>query len=225
MASLVNAFTSIAGVLVSAVADSGTFTIPYPSGKSQQSFDTGLSDPALCYILLDGDRVNGPTGVSLAFGASLITVTNGSGRSWPAGTEYILNIDEKDGNNVEILTFPIPLAAITGNGDVVTEVRPGIDGVIEYVEWVQTRPVTTASRLATLNLEIGTTNVTGGTVALTSAACTPLGKVIPNTANPSANNRLTKESLLSIEASSVTAFAEGEGYLLVRVRKTESNAY
>jgi hypothetical protein len=216
-----NTVAIVEGVLAADVANSGTFTVAYPTGFTQDSFTAGLHG-AGSYLMVNGnDKLTvAASKISLAFGASLITVTNSSGATLPAGTKFILNVDQADGNDVLFLTLPITLAAITGAGDVVTEIRPGVDGVIENVEFVVTSPVTTAAKAATLNLEIGTTDVTGGTIALTSAAATPLGKVITSAAAPSAGNTLTKASKLSVEASSVTAFAEGTGYLVIRIRKT-----
>lgn len=212
---------TIEGVIATAVADAGTFTVAYPSGTTQVNYNAGLAGTD-SYIILNGnDKYTVAAGkISLSFGSSDITVTNSTGATIAAGTKFILNVDVADGNDVIVLTLPIKLAAITGAGDVVTEIRPGVDGKIENVEFVVTSPVTTASKAATLNLEINTTDVTGGTVALTSAAATPLGKVISNTASPSANNTISKKDKLSVEAASVTAFAEGEGYLLVRIRRT-----
>lgn len=222
MGFVANTNFTVTGVLATAVANAGTFTVAYPSGTSQNTFNTGLANLADCYMVInDNDKWTAAAGnVSFAFGASDITVTNSTGASLPAGSRFTLNLDVKDANDVVVLSLPIQLAAITGNGDVYTDIRPGIAGEIEHVEFVVTTPVTTASRLATLNLEIGTTNVTGGTVALTSANATPLGRVVSNTAQPTANNVLTAASTLSVEASGVTAFAEGAGVLLVRIRRT-----
>lgn len=113
-----------------------------------------------------------------------------------------------------ILSIPIFLAAITGAGDVVTQITPGFAFSVESLDFVVTQPVTTAAKLATLNAEIGATNLTGGAVALTSATCTPLGAKIAGTAITAANVG-TAADTLSIEASAVTAFAEGSGVLLV----------
>lgn len=92
-----------------------------------------------------------------------------------------------------------------------------------------TQPVTTASRLATITPYIDNTgvggaaaNTAGGAVALTSAAATPLGKAIAGS-EITANNRLYRESLVSFKATSVTAFAEGQGFLNVRIRRNPSN--
>jgi len=74
-------------------------------------------------------------------------------------------------------------------------------------------------QLARLSVEIGTTDMTGGTLALTSANCTPLGVVVAQGAAPTAGNRFDDDDTLSIEAASVTAFAEGEitVYLVVEL--------
>lgn len=211
--------------LATAVADDGTVDIAYPSGMAQGDFDTNLADSTNTYAILnDNDRLNvADPGISLSYGASVITVTNLSTYSWAAGTKIEFNFDRKDGNNVVYLEFPVVLSKVTA-ADVVTEIRPGIDGVLEYAEFVVTDPVTTAAKLATFNFEIGTTNVTGLTLALTSATATPLGKSLPFTA-PTAGYTLTKASKLSLEAATVTAFVEGQGVVILRIRKTNSVIY
>lgn len=214
-------FATATVVLASAVADDGTFTVAYPSGTSQLSFNAGLVGSSHYAVLNGNDRwAAGDPGISVSFGASEITVTNKSGYSWAAGTEVSLFFERKRGNSRIALTLPLPPLAGISAADVLTEMRPGIAGVVEHWEFVTTVPVTTASKAATLNMEIDTTNVTGGAIALTSAAATPAGKVIAGDAI-TGNNTLTRESKLSIEASSVTAFAEGEGYVVIYIRPTE----
>lgn len=112
-----------------------------------------------------------------------------------------------------ILSIPIKLAKVA-NGDVVTNYAPGFAGAIKKVSFVVTDPVTTAGKAATINLEINTVDVTGGVLSLTSANCTPLGAVVNGTAI-TGNNVFTATDTISVEASSVTAFAEGEGVLLI----------
>jgi hypothetical protein len=128
-----------------------------------------------------------------------------------------VGVVEFDASKVEdeiIVSVPVTLANITGAGDVVTTYTPGFNGRIKKMDWVQGAPVTTASKAADLNAEIGTTNVTGGVVALTSAACTPLGKTIAGSAVTAAN-AFTATDTISIEAANVTAFAEGAGAILL----------
>lgn len=120
-----------------------------------------------------------------------------------------------------VLGFHINLADITGAGDVVTTFTPGFHGQIDSVDFIVGTPVTTAAKAATLNLEIGTTNVTGGAVALTSAAATPLGAEIAGSA-VTALNTFDSDDTISVEAASVTAFAEGDGMLLVTLTNLDT---
>lgn len=112
-----------------------------------------------------------------------------------------------------ILTIPVKLAKLA-NGDIVTTFTPGFAGTIEKISFVVTDPATTADKAATLNMEIGTTNLTGGVLSLTTVACGTLGKVTDATAI-TANNAFDKTDTISVEAADVTAFSEGEGALLI----------
>jgi hypothetical protein len=68
-----------------------------------------------------------------------------------------------------------------------------------------------------LNLEIGTTNLTGGVLGLTSANTNTLGVVVSSSAI-TAGNTYAPGALLSIEgATGAGAFAEGSGILHVEI--------
>jgi len=121
-----------------------------------------------------------------------------------------------------ILAIPIPDMVQFADGDIVTEIVPGFAGKILSAFWLQEDPVTTGAKGTTLNLEIETTNVTGGVITLTSAACTPLGKYIAGTA-VSANNVFTAAEKISIEATSTTAFIEGSGTIFLVCCSTAVN--
>ena len=101
--------------------------------------------------------------------------------------------------------------------------RPGVDGVIEDFCFITNVPATTAAKLATFNLEINATNVTGGLIALTTVAANTMGKVAQGT-DITALNTIKRSDALSIEASAVTAFAEGQGTFFVRIRRTVPDA-
>lgn len=116
----------------------------------------------------------------------------------------------------QIVSFPIALAGITAAGDVVTNYTMGFKGRIISLTFAVQTVVTTAAKAASLNAEIGTTDLTGGVVALTSANCTPAGALVAGSA-VTANNAFTATGTVSIEAASVTAFAEGSGVLLVTI--------
>lgn len=218
-------YSTLGHVLAAAVADDATFTIAYPTGTTQGDFDKGLANLANCYVILNSNDkwTYADPGINLSFGASNITVTNRSGYSWPIGTEVDLHLDVKDGNR-RLMTFPLPPMAGWTAADIITEIQPGIEGELEYAELVMTVAVTTAAKAATLNFEIGTTDVTGMTLAVASADATPKGKALPF-GLPTAGYTLTRASKLSLEASAVTAFSEGEAFLNVYVRPTQDDAY
>lgn len=125
----------------------------------------------------------------------------------------IVAFDAKQEEELVYLTLPVTMASIA-DGDVVTTFTPGFAGRIKSMHWVQDAAVTTASKLSTLNAEIGTTNVTGGTIALTSATCTPQGAII-DAAAITAAAAFGRADTVSIEASSTTTFVEGTGSVVV----------
>lgn len=112
-----------------------------------------------------------------------------------------------------ILSIPVKLAKVA-NGDVFTNFVPGFAGTIKKVSFAVFDPVVTAAKAATLNIEINTTDMTGGAVALTSANCAVNGAVINGTA-VTAGNVFSATDSISIEASGVTVFVEGEGVVLI----------
>jgi len=78
---------------------------------------------------------------------------------------------------------------------------------------IVTKAATTGSKAATLTAKIDGTAVTGATLALTSANCTPIGTVLTGTATDvlAGGNNIAYNpgSKIKITASSVTAFVEG----------------
>ena len=129
----------------------------------------------------------------------------------PASSAIDLSINANVGKGQWV--FFLNLATLA-TGDVLTNFTPGFKGRILDIDFQVHAAVTTGSKAATLNMEIGTTNLTGGSVALTSANCTPAGVQVAGTAITGANS-FTATDTISIEAASVTAFAEGSGWLMV----------
>lgn len=111
--------------------------------------------------------------------------------------------------------------ATLANGDIVTTWTPGFRGRIVKWWFEVMVPATTGSKLATLNIEVGTTNLTGGTIALTSANCTPLGNVVAQGTDFTAGMAFGAADTLSVEAASVTAFVEGNGTLHIQYQADE----
>lgn len=220
MAKYKNQFARVDTVLVAAVNDSGTFTVSYPSGTSQ---DTQWVVGNAYMIVNDNDRWTAAgSKMSASFGASTITVTNSTGATLPTGSRISLFFDKLDGTE-KTFTFYVDLASITA-ADVLTDFMPRVDGDIVYFGFEVDKAVTTAAKAATFNMEIGTTDLTGGAIALTSANATPKGKIVAGSAI-TGNNTVTRDSKISIEASSVTAFSEGTGSLVFVIRENLPDAY
>jgi len=116
-----------------------------------------------------------------------------------------------------MLSFPIVLSSLA-DGDIVTGFTPGFHGRVKSLRFVTNVVASTASKLSTLNLEIGTTNLTGGTIALTTASCDTLGKITESAAITAAA-AFTDADTISVEASSTTTFIEGDGALIITLGK------
>ena len=74
------------------------------------------------------------------------------------------------------------------------------------------KPASTASKLATLTVEINGTGVTGGAMALTTANQNTIGGTVAASAITAANTG-TAGQTLGVTASAVTAFVEGDGWV------------
>jgi hypothetical protein len=103
-------------------------------------------------------------------------------------------------------SFTVPLASLA-DGDVLT-FTPGFYGKVLSMEARVTTAVTTAAKASTLNLEIGTTDLTGGVLALTSANMTPVFARVAATAI-TGNNVFDADDVITLEAASTTTFVEG----------------
>lgn len=93
------------------------------------------------------------------------------------------------------------------DGDVFS-FTPGFAGRI--VSWSARAAtlVTTGSKASTLSLEIGTTDVTGGDLALTSATLDAVGDVV-DAAAITAANVFDLDDIITVDAASTTTFIEG----------------
>lgn len=144
---------------------------------------------------------------------AVVAVAAESGSADEICSVYVVSRATSGAIQKSILTIPVKLAKVAA-GDVLTEFMPGFPGRIVKASFAVTDPVTTAAKAASLNLEINSTNLTGGVLALTSANCGTLGAVV-NASAITANNVFDADDTISIEASGVTAFVEGEGVVLL----------
>lgn len=123
---------------------------------------------------------------------------------------------------VYALNIPIQLAAMTTSAaDLITGLVLGHRGKILSLQFNTTTLGTGAGASQVLNMEINSTDVTGGVLTLTLATTTPLGNRIAATAI-TANNEFDADDTISLEvAASGTVFTAGAGVLTVMVQNLE----
>lgn len=122
------------------------------------------------------------------------------------------------GNAPRFVSVPVTLAAHS-NGSIAFRYTPGFAGLILSLNSYNKTPVTTAAKLATFTAAIAGTPTTGGAVALTSANCATVGSKVNGSAITAAN-AFTAAQEITIAASSVTAFVEGEQVLVLALLPT-----
>lgn len=206
--------------LAADVANNGTVALAYPAGYAQGNFTAGLAGPNGYVIVNKNDKWTvAAAKCSFSFGSTTVTITNTSGVTWTAGSDLYVNLDAQDGNDVMALMVPVTALSGVSAAKVCDGIRLGVYGTIENLEWNQGAPVTTASKLATFTPTVNAVPMVGCAVALTSALATPLGANVQGSA-PVSGNVITPADAIGIVASAVTAFAEGSGYFVLRIRKT-----
>jgi hypothetical protein len=101
-------FKIVNGVLAADVANGATFTTGYPNNANIGTFTGGVA-----HVLQVGQNtvLTAPITVSLSFGASLITLTNRSGSTLPAGSAYILQLETLGDDTIgDPTNFPLRTA-------------------------------------------------------------------------------------------------------------------
>lgn len=123
-------------------------------------------------------------------------------------------------STVGIQTLSLFIAAATiANGDLLTNYVPGYAFKLVKFDARCAAPVTTGGKSSTLNLEINTTNVTGGSLPLSGTYA--LGAAQAGTAI-TADNVGTSTDSFSIEAAGTTAFIEGGFWLIVSIANMDT---
>lgn len=90
---------TVSGTLASAVANGGTVAISYPGGATQRGLFSGGTNHRL---VLNHTTLVPPADITLSFGASSVTVTNGTGAAWAAGSSFVMQFDELGSENAVV---------------------------------------------------------------------------------------------------------------------------
>jgi len=122
---------------------------------------------------------------------------------------------------VQFLTHPLTSLATglsTSAIDLMTGFTPGFPFKLLGLEFVTTVAGTGTSASQVFNLEIGSTNVTGGVLTLTLASQAAIGVTTYATAI-TANNVGTATDTISLEmAAGGTVFTAGAGYFRIKIQ-------
>lgn len=187
--------------------------------------NTGTTGMALQFVGADGDSppatviasggIVTPSGRTRALSAALPTAfTDNTGGTASATLAA--------GVGIQTVAFYINATSIA-NGDLLTNYVPGYAFRLVKFDARCATAVTTGAKASDLNLEIGTTNVTGGVISL--AGTYAIGAAQAGT-TITANNTGTATDSISIEAANTTAFSEGAFWLLLSIQNVDTrNAF
>lgn len=124
---------------------------------------------------------------------------------------------------IHTVAIPLQLASMTTSAaDLITAYTPGYAFELLSLEFVTTTLGTGASASQVLNLEIGTTNVTGGVLTLLLADTDTLGKKTAATAITAANTGSASATISLEVAASGTVFTAGAGIALLKLRNMDT---
>lgn len=147
---------------------------------------------------------------------AVIAVAREAGAADEIRTVFLVTRSTSGVNTKAIFSYYVPLAGLA-TGDILTTYTPGFAGTITKVSAAVVTATTDIDADATINLEIGTTNLTGGVVTLSDANVTPKGAVIDGTA-VTANNVFTASDTISIETVVTNAFSDGAIMVMVVIQ-------
>lgn len=124
---------------------------------------------------------------------------------------------------IQTVAIPLQLASMTTSAaDLMTAYTPGYAFELLSLEFITTTLGTGASASQVLNLEIGTTNVTGGVLTLLLADTDTLGKKKAATAITAANVGTASDTISLEVAASGTVFTAGAGFALLKLRNMDT---
>jgi hypothetical protein len=124
---------------------------------------------------------------------------------------------------IQTVAIPIQLASMTtAAADLATNYVPGYAFELLSLEFVTTTLGTGASASQILNLEIGTTNVTGGVLTIALADTDVLGEKKAATAITAANTGTAADTISVEVAAGGTVFTAGAGFLLLKLRNMDT---
>lgn len=131
------------------------------------------------------------------------------------------------GVGVSTVVIPIQLASMTAlAADLVTAYTPGYAFKVLALHFATTTIGAGAAASQVLNLEIGSTDLTGGLLTITLAGTDTLGELTTATAITAANTGTAADTISVEVAAGGTIFTAGDGVLLVKLQNMDTaNAF
>lgn len=194
------------GVLITTLAlaaDKPQGTIVRPDGMR---LNTAADQPLSFY---------GATPVEQPSGAAQTALTDSTGGS-------VADATLASTAGISTLSIPIQLASMTTSAaDLVTNLTLGYKFKILAASFTTTTIGVGSSASQVINLEINSTNVTGGVVTITEASTDTLGEASAGTSITAANTGSASDTISIEVAASGTVFSAGAGVLFIRVQNMD----
>lgn len=201
-------------LFISDETNMGTFTVDSVVGNIVGlTWIDAAGDSAGGAVIAIGGKVS-PSGPTWTPSAALPVVFTDN--STGAATDVIAA-----GAGAYTIAFWIDLATVTA-ADIITSYVLGHKFKLLKHSFIVHSAVTTVAKAATISLTINGAAVTGGVLDLTSANCTPKGVVVDSTSAITAANTGGAAATLSWTASAVTAFVEGDGWLVLEIQNMDT---
>lgn len=127
------------------------------------------------------------------------------------------------GVGIQTIAIPQLLTSLTTSAaDLMTDYTPGYAFKILALSWITTTVGTGTSASQVINLEIGTTNVTGGVLTILLADTATLGTKKDATAITAANTGTSTDTISIEVAAAGTVFTAGAGYFLIKLQNMDT---
>lgn len=129
------------------------------------------------------------------------------------------------GAGVQTITIPLTSLATglsTSAIDLLTNYTPGYRFKVLSFAFVTTVAGTGTSASQTFNLEIGTTNLTGGVLNVTLASTNTIGAITAATSITAANVGTSTDTISIEMAASGTVFTAGAGYFVLKIQNMDT---
>ncbi len=181
---------------------------------------TNVGDYVYCSTDNAADFVLTPTSTAPAVGKVVRYVTTNT-----ADVElFAASVGTTSTAGVEYLYHPLTSLATglsTSAIDILTGFTPGFNFKILDFGFVTTVVGAGAGASQTFNIEIGTTNLTGGSLNVTLASTDTIGKITSATAITAANVGTASDTISIEMAASGTVFSSGAGYFFIKVQNLD----